>query len=187
MIDLTNKRAVIFGLQQTGKSCLIKNAILPKVKRHFVFDTLNEYQGFNRYIVQNRDKDGIPELEKIAELVVAQKADLFIIDEANRYLLPKPTPLPQQISAINDFQAHMGLAFICVCRRPVQLHQDITELAHYIISFNLVGKNDISYLNAVANGLGDKVANLQGHEFLIAGTPRYEATIYNPLPLGLDK
>jgi len=106
---------------------------------------------------------------------------MIVVDEANRYMLPKPIPLPEQVSYLNDFQLHIPISFLCIARRPVQLNTDITELAHYIICFNLAGKNDIGYLNDLTDGLGDSVAQLQEYEFIVAGLPRQNYQKFPPV------
>lgn len=181
MLDFTNRKIVIFGIQGSGKSHLVKKVILPKITRGIVFDTLDEYQDFPRYVPKSRNKDGIPELEAFIPYAVKNKYSMIIVDEANRYMIPQ-TPLPEQVSYINDFQLHIPIALLCIARRPVQLNTNITELAHYIICFNLAGKNDISYLNDLTDGLGDSVAQLEAHEFIICGLPRKNYQKFAPVP-----
>lgn len=181
MEDLTNKKIVVFGMQGSGKSHLVKNYILPRIHRGIVFDTLNEYPQFTRYVPKSRNKDGVPELELFIKYAIKNKYSMIVVDEANRYMLPKPIPLPEQVSYLNDFQLHIPISFLCIARRPVQLNTDITELAHYIICFNLAGKNDIGYLNDLTDGLGDSVAQLQEYEFIVAGLPRQNYQKFPPV------
>lgn len=170
--DLTNKRFVIFGLQGSGKTILAKH-ILSQEPAHFVFDTLHEYKGFNRYLPLQRDTRGIPELETLIEIAIirSKAVRLFIIDEANRFC-PSKIPLPQAVLNLNDFQRHYGIAFGAIARRPVQLFTDLTELAHYMFIFNLKGKNDCAYLDAIVLGLGDAVSQLQSYHFVVVSPGR---------------
>lgn len=181
MLDFTNKKIVIFGLQGSGKSHLVKKHILPRINKGIVFDTLNEYPQFTRYVPKSRNLDGIPELELFITYALKNKYSMIVVDEANRYMPPKPAPLPEQVSYVNDFQLHIPISFLCIARRPVQLNQDITELAHFIICFSLAGKNDISYLNDLTAGLGDSVAQLQEYEFIVCGTPRQNYQKFAPV------
>lgn len=180
MIDLTNKKIVVFGMQGSGKSYLVKKYILPRIHRGIVFDTLNEYPEFTRYVPKFRSKDGIPELELFITYAIKNKYSMIVVDEANRYCLPQ-TPLPEQVSYLNDFQLHIPISFLCIARRPVQLNTNITELAHYIICFNLAGKNDIAYLNDLTDGLGGDVAQLQEYEFIVCGLPRQNYQKFSPI------
>jgi len=179
MIDLTNKRFVILGLQGSGKTILAKH-LLSKTKKHLVYDVVKEYKGFNRYIPTDRNSK--EELESFIQVLVFKrvKPSLLIIDEANRYLEPKPTALPLGISELNDLSRHIGISWGVICRRPVQLHSDMMELAHYLFIFNLRGKNDISYLDTILPGLGDTVANLKPYEFAVVSDNR-EITVHEPL------
>lgn len=186
--DLSDKRFAIFGLQGSGKTVLAKH-ILRSQPAHLVFDVKDEYQGLNRYKVQYRDEQGIPELEAVIDKLVipTELIKLFVIDEANRYLRPKPTPLPPAVLNLNDFSRALpptmkALSFGCIARRPVQLHTDITELAHYLFVFNLKGKNDTQYLDDLVHGLGDTVATLPEYHFVIVA-PNRTFQVHEPVPL----
>ena len=183
-IDLTDKRFVILGLQGTGKTYLAKY-FLKHNAASIVYDTLGEYQGSNRYIVKYRQNspEAIEELDTfIAKIVVASgKIRLFVIDEANRFCPPKPAPLPDGVLELNDFQRHYKISFGTIARRPTQLHTDLVELAHYIFIFQLKGKNDLLYLNALADGLGDSVLSLPEYHFTIV-YPNHTFEVHAPIP-----
>lgn len=185
---MSDKRFAMFGLQGSGKTNLAKH-LLRSQPAHLVFDVKNEYQGLNRYKVRYRDEKGIPELEAVIDKLVVptELIKLFVIDEANRYLRPKPIPLPPAVLNLNDFSRRLpptnkALSFGCIARRPVQLHTDITELAHYLFIFNLKGNNDIRYLNELVHGLGDVVATLDEYHFVILA-PNRTYQIHEPVPL----
>jgi hypothetical protein len=167
MLDLKSKSCCIFGLPDSGKSTLAHYIADSFGSSAFVFDTLNEFpdQPFDRYAPSRRGDIG--ELEKIARAVMASRRySCFILDEANRYCPSKPVPLPQAIADLNDFRAHYELTTIFIARRPVQLNQDLTELAHYLLLFRLPGRNDIGYLNELATGLGDAVQKVPKYHFM---------------------
>jgi len=185
---MSDKRFAMFGLQGSGKTNLAKY-LLRAQPAHLVFDVKNEYQGLNRYKVRYRDDRGIPELEAVIDKLVVptELIKLFVIDEANRYLKPKPVPLPPAVLNLNDFSRRLpptnkALSFGCVARRPVQLHTDITELAHYLFIFNLKGKNDVQYLSDLVHGLGDVVATLPEYHFVILA-PNRTFQVHEPVPL----
>lgn len=188
-IELENKRFAIFGLQGSGKSVLVKQ-ILTLYRPSIVYDVLKEHYGFNRYLVTNRqvikhreDDIAILELNRFVNQVViaSHQVRLFILEEANRYCPPKPFPLPSSILDLNDFQRHEKIAFGVVARRPVQLNSDLVELAHYLFIFHLVGKNDVDYLESVAEGLGMAARSLPDYHFIIVH-PNRSYEIHKPIP-----
>lgn len=181
MIDITNKRFCILGLQGSGKTELAKH-LLRGSSNHLVYDPLQEYDGFRRYVPD--DRNSIDELTLcIQKLVVAKlKPDLFLLDEANRYCPPKPHPLPMGIAELNDWSRHMSLSWGCICRRPVQLHSDLMELAHYLFIFVLKGKNDGMYLDSILPHLSDTVASLPDYHFAVVAENR-SVSIHAPIPI----
>ena len=181
MIDITSKRFVILGLQGSGKTELAKH-LLRQSSNSFVYDALNEYDGFRRYIPT--DRNSIAELEKCVKRLVLKrlKPSLFILDEANRYLIPKPHALPEGIEELNDWSRHMRISWGCVCRRPTQLHTDIMELAHYLFIFVLRGKNDCAYLDGILPSLGDMVSGLPKYAFAVV-TENRSVTLHSPISL----
>lgn len=188
-IDITDKRFVIVGLQGSGKSVLVKS-FLSQVKNSIVYDVLKEHRGFNRYLVDHRQvqnytsKDpAILELNTFVNRVVIGSGQirLFILEEANRYCPPKPQPLPASILDLNDFQRHEKIAFGSVARRPVQLHTDLVELAHYLFIYQLSGKNDRNYLDEIADGLGDAAVGLKPWHFIIVHPDRHYE-VHPPVP-----
>lgn len=185
--NLQKRRFVILGLQQTGKSYLAKY-ILKQEPRHLIYDVLHEHQGFNRYLVDERQysPEAVTELNLLIKQVILvnkpSKLRLFIIDEANRYCPPKPKPLPEQVRELNDFSAHYDLAFGTIARRPTQLHNDLVELAHYLFVFQLSGKNDFTYLEALSKGLGEAVKGLKPHYFVIIN-PNRSYQVHEPISL----
>lgn len=183
--NITDKRFVILGLQGTGKTYLAKY-LLGQMPASIVYDVMHEYQGYNRYIVKYRQygDEAIDEINLLVSKVVigSKKIKLFILDEANRFCPPKPHPLPNSILELNDWQRHYGISFGGVCRRPTQLHTDLIELAHYLFIFQLKGKNDLIYLDAMAAGLGDKILALPEYHFVIVH-PNHDYEVHLPISL----
>ena len=178
MIELDNKSFTIMGPKGSGKSWLLKS-ILDSTPQHLIYDPLNEHPGYRRYVPD--DRGSIDELnEVIFERVIPWKPRLFVVDEANRYIRPKPTPLPQGIADLNDFNRHWGIATGFVCRRPSQFHTDIVELAAYNFFFALHGKNDYVYLEDIRRGLGDAVRALPEYHFIVFTAPS-TITIHSPI------
>lgn len=184
MIALDNKAFVIVGLRGSGKSVLAKN-ILSTTPDHLVYDPMNEYQGFRRY--QPSDRQSTEELnEVIHSLVIPWRPRLFVIDEANKHIPPKPHPLPSGIADLNDLARHWNISWGTICRRPSQFHSDILELADYLFIFNLPGKNDYAYLESRIRGLGDSVRALKPHHFIVVegGWKYYE---HSPVALNIKR
>ena len=188
---MKNKRAVILGLQGSGKSELSKE-ILRTESSHFVYDVQHEYQGFNRYFVENKqvqrpgknDDPAIAELNRVTTTVVLNSGQvrLYVVDEANRYC-PNKYPLPSSILTLNDDNRHDRIAFVTITRRAVQLNTDLVELAHYIFIFRLPGKNDRQYLEGLCEGLGDAVRELGDYQFMIVGPDR-KYQVHEPIKIG---
>ena len=187
---MKGKGISVFGLRGSGKTVWLKN-LLSAIPKHLVVDPMLEYQGFKRYIPENRSfsPEARLELDLVAgELVVPKKGnkakvDLFAVDECNRYA-PSRHPLPSVIMDINDFQRHWDLTTVWVARRPTQLNTDLVELSNYIIIYNLAGKNDQQYLNDLSQGLGDAV--LEPYYYMFVDERRHY-TVMNPVPLTTKK
>lgn len=181
-LDLTSKGFCIFGLPDSGKSTLA-NFILTKFGRlAFVYDTLHEFPSdpFDSY--EPNSRMSVPELERVIRSVIrSRKYRLFVLDEANRFCPSKPKPLPQAVADLNDWRSHYDMGAGFICRRPVQLNQDLTELAHYLFIFRMPGKNDRDYLNNLSAGLGDTAARLPKYHFLVVD-PERNYTTSKPVP-----
>ena len=190
MIDLTNKRAVIFGLPGTGKSLLLEH-ILKSTRKHIIYDPLNEHgpkdgsQGFTRYVPT--DRHSADELNTFIEKgVIARRNDydLLAIDEMNIYVRPKPTPLPRAVADLNDMSRHFLLSWLGVARRPSQFHTDIVELAHFVFLFKLPGANDYRYMESLSKGLGDTVRALPKYHFAIL-EDGVRVTVHTPVNINV--
>lgn len=183
MVNLANKTFAIFGLRGSGKSVMAHHLGTLYGKKALLYDTLNEFpeaSKYHKYIPEIRGDT--TELSVIAKAVMAnRKYKMFIIDEANRYAPSKPHPLPQAIADLNDWHRHFDLSVGYIARRPVQLNQDLTELAEFLIIFNLKGRADLRFLEDINSGLGDTVVALKPFHFVIVDKNRqYE--IYKPIP-----
>ncbi len=187
MLDLNNKSACLFGLPDSGKSTLAHYIATQYGEQCFIYDTLNEYPDtpFDSYPPKHRDNSpaGIAELDRMLRRAMAsRKYRLIIIDEANRYAPSKPAPLPDVLADLNDWRAHYELATIYIARRPVQLNQDLTDLAHYLIIFGMTGRLTVDNLNNTATGLGDAVEKLPPYHFIVAPPRRQDYQIMSPVP-----
>ena len=197
-MDLASKGWAVFGLRGSGKSWFVKS-VLQSTPDHLIYDPLKEHSGYNKYTPS--DRTSIEELEKVIQGPVIKgikvveenktmfptrrvgetwKPELFVIDEANRYILPKPSRLPEMVADLVDYQRHWDISFGVVARRPVQFHSDIIELADVVFFFTIPGKNDHAYLNSLHPDLGDTVRNLPPYHF-VAFSHGSEITVHAPI------
>lgn len=179
-LQLENKAFCIFGLPDSGKSTLAHFIIAQYAGQAFVYDTLHEYPGINFDTYCPKDRYSAVELDMVIRIAM-RRYKLIIIDECNRFCPSKPAPLPQAVADLNDWRAHYGASVGYIARRPVQLNQDLTELAHYLFIFCLKGRNDIQYLNDLTAGLGDSVSELAPYHFIVVDPQRSYQT-YSPVP-----
>jgi hypothetical protein len=197
-MDLGSKGWAVFGLRGSGKSWFVKS-VLESTPDHLIYDPLKEHKGYNKYTPT--DRTDIEELSTFVEKVVIKgvrvtednkaqfptrrvgetwKPELFVIDECNRYVYPKPTRLPKPIADLVDYGRHWNLSFGAVARRPVQFHTDLIELADIVFFFQLPGKNDHAYLESLHSGLGDTVRDLPPYHF-VAFSHGSEITVHAPI------
>ena len=201
MIELQSKGWAVFGLRGSGKSWFVKH-VLDSSPDHLIYDPLKEHRGYNRYTPTNRDGEiGKKELDTFIRSVVFEgvkvtetnkrqyptrrvgetwKPDLFVIDEANQYIEPKPTRMPGAVRDLVDFGRHFSISFGIVARKPVQCNTDLVELSDHVFFFQLPGKNDHAYLESLHSGLGDTVRNLPPHHF-VAFSHGTEITVHAPI------
>lgn len=180
ILAINNQWVCIFGLRGSGKSQLAK-AMLRTTPSHIVYDPLAEYAGFRRYTPNdNQSKAELSEF--IMGTVIPNKPDLFVIDEGNTYIEPKPTRLPEGVKYLNDFSRHYGIAVVVIARRPSQFHSDIVELSDLLMVFKLPGPQDVRALNLRTPGLGDTVRTLDKYHFVIS-RPEGEFWTHSPLKI----
>lgn len=173
-LALRGKRVCVFGLQGSGKTFISK--FIGLHYNTLVFDIHGEWRSDFYYVLRPENKQYGPGL--LGEFGIAMhkyvfskeyKWDLLIVDEASQYF-PNNRPLPPEMARLNDFNRHMDLAFLCIARRPTQLHTDLTELAHFNIFFRLTGVNDMKRLRDMYPGLDDAVFRLKEHECIVYET-----------------
>lgn len=193
-------RRVILGLQGSGKSVLARHFVNGYSRRGvkpLVIDYMNEYDGVGHTAFRINDRV-IPQLEveyalhtliiepKAKGLPLSKRYGLLVCDEAPRYF-PTKKPLPPAMAEINDVGRHYGLATICVGRRAVQMHTDITELAHRIYLFRQTGINDLKRCDEWKENLSDIVRDLKPYHFIELNMESGEVLLHRPLPLPTKK
>jgi len=179
VIDLTDLGWCVFGARGGGKSWLVKH-ILDSTIDHLVYDPLDDHPGYRHYLPD--DRESIAELtDLVTSVVIPTRPSLFVVEEANKYIAPKPSRLPPGIGDLMDFGRHWGISVGYVARRPVQFHSDIVELSNVLFFYRLTGRNDYLYMEGLCSGLGDAVRNLGQYEFASLTAGR-DIEIHNPIP-----
>lgn len=197
-IDLTKKIVTIFGLNMSGKSYFVKNAIIPNYKC-LVFDPNSEYdksecdvyrpkyttfpavarenEKFLGWVKKNkaRYKHKIVDPLTDKETIEEGKYDLIIWDEADS-IFPNKKPLFPLMDNLKGKYRHEnkwgGIGIIFLCRRPAQLFTDFPSLSHYIFTFGNKGAPDKQRLNSEAEGLGDQAKLLSDYRYIVVSPDR---------------
>ena len=176
-LDLKNRITFVCGLNMSGKSYFVKNAILPKY-RCLVHDPLKEYpqNDCDVFYPKQSNYPGIAiENEMFLENVVkpnCKKYDLLVYEEASR-TFPNEKPLyPNMRSFFDTYRHYNSLGLVFICRRPAQIFTDIPELSHFLFCFGNKGLNDISRLNRESEGLGDMVKELSNFDYVVVSSDR---------------
>jgi hypothetical protein len=184
-LDLENKSACIFGMPNSGKSTLTNCILKSFGPMAFIYDTLDEYEAQGEYHSYTpKDRASIVEIERITRAVMkSRRYALYAIDEANRFAEPKPAPLPAFLRDLNDYRAHYELSTLYICRRPVQFHTDIVDLANILIIFRMDGPHDIAYLNNIKAGLGDVASTLPPWHFIVRGAGAENWIVHKPVDI----
>lgn len=172
-LDFHRKLTTIFGLNDSGKSYLMKWLLDETQRDYVVFDPLSEYpDNPNSTVIttQNRRGDKAKEdLGDTIDLVIKPNQDTidyFVVDEVNRYVQGRGD-LDGPVGELVDLRKHYDIGVFMIARRPTQVHPDIRGLSDQIFIFHLPGKTDVNRLNDMAAGLGNRVNQLNMHEFLI--------------------
>ena len=197
-MDLGSKGWAVFGLRGSGKSWFVKS-VLDTTPDHLIYDPLKEHYGYNR--IRPTDRTSIKELTTVIEGPVIKgikvtednkamfptrrggetwKPELFVIDEANRYVMAHPKPMPPAVADLVDYGRHWAVSFGVVARRPVQFNSTLVELSDHVFFFHLPGKNDHQYLESLHVGLGDTVRNLPPYHF-VGFSHGSEITVHAPI------
>lgn len=174
-LNLRNKIISIFGLNFSGKSYFVKNAILPNYKC-LVFDPLKEYphNDCDVYYPQHNVFPSIAiENEQFIKGIVAKgQYEILIYEEASRVFPNMKSLMPEMRSFFDTYRHYNNLGLVFICRRPSQLHTDIPSLSHHIVSFGSKGLPDINRLNAESEGLGTLCSQLANYEYAFVNQDR---------------
>mgnify|MGYP003471572522 FL=1 len=170
-----NKICVITGLPGSGKSHLLKEKIIPELRKQskkiICVDPNCEYKpsrGFMVYRIQDYD-NAEEEFETMIRYYMTdsegkkKKPDCIIVDESN--VVFNKLSLPPYTKKLVNTLRHEKIDLVVVARRPVDVNITMSELARERYVFRVSGVNDIKRLNDIMQGLGDEALQLGVHDY----------------------
>lgn len=185
-------RLTVIGLQGSGKTYLVKKAILDKEAQHLVIDPNDEYDGYTRYVP--RFTDDYEKLTQEIKLVVKKlvlpntwsleqleksgkdkpkRLKLLVIDEAD-LVAPARTNINSMLRNLIVKSRHLRLDIVFISRRPTDLNAYIMDTSDKLVVFKQVGYNALKTLRALKLDSDKVIKELDytKHEFLLFDVDR---------------
>ena len=185
-------RLTVIGLQGSGKTYLVKKAILDKEQQHLVIDPNDEYDGYTRYVP--RFTDDYEKLTSEIKLVVKKlvlpncwsleqmeksgkdkpkRLKLLVIDEAD-LIAPARTNINSMLRNLIVKSRHLRLDIVFISRRPTDLNAYIMDTSDKLVVFKQVGYNALKTLRALKLDSDKAIKQLDyaKHEFLLFDVDR---------------
>lgn len=186
-------RLTVIGLQGSGKTYLVKKAILDKEAQHLVIDPNDEYGNeYTKYIP--RFTDDYEKLTQEIKLVVkklvlpncwsleqmeksgkdkAKRLKLLVIDEAD-LIAPARTNINSMLRNLIVKSRHLRLDIVFISRRPTDLNAYIMDTSDKLVVFKQVGYNALKTLRALKLDSDKVIKQLDyaKHEFLLFDVDR---------------
>ena len=186
-------RLTVIGLQGSGKTYLVKKAILDKEPYHLVIDPNDEYgKEYTRYIP--RFSDDYEKLTQEIKLVVKKlvlpncwsleqmqksgkdkpkRLKLLVIDEAD-LIAPAKTNINSMLRNLIVKSRHLRLDIVFISRRPTDLNAYIMDTSDKLVVFKQVGYNALKTLRALKLDSDKVIKELDyaKHEFLLFDVDR---------------
>ena len=185
-------RLTVIGLQGSGKTYLVKKAILDKEPQHLVIDPNDEYDGYTRYVP--RFTDDYEKLTSEIKLVVKKlvlpncwsleqlektgkdkpkRLKLLVIDEAD-LIAPARTNINSMLRNLIVKSRHLRLDIVFISRRPTDLNAYIMDTSDKLVVFKQVGYNALKTLRALKLDSDKVIKQLDyaKHEFLLFDVDR---------------
>jgi hypothetical protein len=186
-------RLTVIGLQGSGKTYLVKKAILDKEQQHLVIDPNDEYgDEYTRYVPRFTD-----DYEKLtAEIKLAikklvlpntwsleqmektgkdkpKRLKLLVIDEAD-LIAPARTNINSMLRNLIVKSRHLRLDIVFISRRPTDLNAYIMDTSDKLVVFKQVGYNALKTLRALKLDSDKAIKELDyaKHEFLLFDVDR---------------
>ena len=186
-------RLTVIGLQGSGKTYLVKKAILDKEAQHLVIDPNDEYgDEYTRYVP--RFTDDYEKLTSEIKLVVKKlvlpncwsleqleksgkdkpkRLKLLVIDEAD-LIVPARTNINSMLRNLIVKSRHLRLDIVFISRRPTDLNAYIMDTSDKLVVFKQVGYNALKTLRALKLDSDKVIKKLDyaKHEFLLFDVDR---------------
>ena len=186
-------RLTVIGLQGSGKTYLVKKAILDKEPQHLVIDPNDEYgDEYTRYVP--RFTDDYEKLTAEIKLVVKKlvlpncwsleqleksgkdkpkRLKLLVIDEAD-LVAPARTNINSMLRNLIVKSRHLRLDIVFISRRPTDLNAYIMDTSDKLVVFKQVGYNALKTLRALKLDSDKVIKELDytKHEFLLFDVDR---------------
>ena len=185
-------RLTVIGLQGSGKTYLVKKAILDKEPQHLVIDPNDEYDGYTRYVP--RFTDDYEKLTQEVKLVVKKlvlpntwsleqkeksgkdkpkRLKLLVIDEAD-LVVPARRNINSMLRNLVVKSRHLRLDIVFISRRPTDLNAYIMDTSDKLVVFKQVGYNALKTLRALKLDSDKVIKHLDyaKHEFLLFDVDR---------------
>ena len=180
-------RLTVIGIQGSGKTYLVKKAVLDKEAQHLVIDPNDEYDGYTRYVP--RFTDDYEKLKSEIKLVVKKlvlpncwsleqmeksgkdkpkRLKLLVIDEAD-LVAPARRNINSMLRNLIVKSRHLRLDIVFISRRPTDLNAYIMDTSDKLVVFKQVGYNALKTLRALKLDSDKVIKKLDyaKHEFLL--------------------
>ncbi len=185
-------RLTVIGIQGSGKTYLVKKAILDKEAQHLVIDPNDEYDGYTRYVPRFTDdyekltaeiklvikKLVLPNTWSLEQMAKSGKdkpkrLKLLVIDEAD-LIAPARTNINSMLRNLIVKSRHLRLDIVFISRRPTDLNAYIMDTSDKLVVFKQVGYNALKTLRALKLDSDKAIKQLDyaKHEFLLFDVDR---------------
>ena len=150
----------VCGGKGSGKSELERH-LLGSFGRVFVFDTLEEFPEFPRYIPKT---DNPLELERVAKAIYNQGNCMLLVSESELFL-PVNKQLPPHVFKIMTRGRHRNVGLTADTRRIANLNKTVFSLSDHCFVFRTWSPNDLDYLRGFIPNDVRGLASLQNYYF----------------------
>jgi DNA helicase HerA-like ATPase len=155
----------IGGIRGYGKTTLAK-MLLRKFPRVLVYDPLDQYQGFNRYVPQS---DTPEEFAYVANWVWREQNIMFAIEECENYI-GEGMAICQAAKNIINRGRNYGIGYMAITRRIANLSKTAFSLSDHVFLFRFFAPNDVRYCSDfIGRDWAARLQELPKHNFLYYG------------------
>lgn len=144
MLDLSEHKTCIFGIQGSGKTYFSTKAI-EQFKRPLIYRVSADYdniKGVYLYKPKDKTKEFNEFMDYALKLAQDKKIDCIVIDEADMFF-SNNFQLKESTNELVLMHRHYKVALIFISRRPQDIPTKIVESSKHLIVFKLEGYNAI--------------------------------------------